>query len=163
MLDASGAENAIMTSIAEPLGISTMEAAWALLQVAHDRIATSIRLMTVERGHNPRDFALVAYGGAGPLHTCAVLRELEISKALIPPWPGITSAFGCITADIRHDFAQSINARLDELDVSSFYAGLEQYVVEGRELIEREGVDVASVEVTYQADMAYEEIGRAHV
>ena len=160
VFEKGGAETAIRETIAEPLGLSTMEAAWAILQVAHDRIAASLRLMTVERGHDPRDFALVAYGGAGPLHACAVLRELEISKALIPPWPGITSALGCITAEIRHDFARSLNVRLDELDAARFYSDLERQVVEGRELIEREGVNVASVDVAYQADMAYE--GQVH-
>ena len=67
---------------------------------------------------------------------------------------------GCITADIRHDFTRSLNARLDEVDVAGFYSDLERQVVEGRELIEREGVDVASVDIAYQADMAYE--GQVH-
>lgn len=158
--DKTGAERAIEKRIANPLGIAMVEAAWAILQVANDRIAAAIRLLTVERGHDPRDFALVAYGGAGPLHACAVVRELEVSKALIPVWPGITSALGCLTADVRHDFSQSLNARLDDVDSDQIYDLLEKHSERGRRLIDEEAVDVSAVDVIYQADMSYE--GQVH-
>jgi N-methylhydantoinase A len=158
--DKAKAEEVIGRVIAKPLGLSTTDAAWAILQVTNHRIAASIRMLTVERGYDPRDFTLVAYGGAGPLHACAVLHELEIGRVLIPPWPGITSALGCITADVRHDFLKTLNERLDKLAIADVFDIYEKHVEEGKALIAREGIHVESLQVLYQADMAYD--GQIH-
>ncbi len=165
--DRAGAEAAIEAKIGSPLGMTVTEAAWTMLQVANNKIAGSIRGKTVERGHDPRDFALVAYGGAGPLHADALRRELELLKAIIPPLPGIASALGCIVADARHDFVQTLNRRLDELDVEDIYRVFGEHEVEGREMLAREGLGddgngsgASRVEVRYQADMVYD--GQVH-
>lgn len=165
--DRAGAEAAIEAKIGSPLGMTVTEAAWTMLQVANNKIAGSIRGKTVERGHDPRDFALVAYGGAGPLHADALRRELELLKAIIPPLPGIASALGCIVADARHDFVQTVNRRLDELDVEDIYRVFGEHEVEGREMLAREGLGddgngsgASRVEVRYQADMVYD--GQVH-
>jgi N-methylhydantoinase A len=158
--DRAAAERAMTDTIAGPLGLSLIEAAWAVLQVANHKIAGSIRSLTVERGLDPRDFSLVAYGGGGPLHAGAVLRELEIARALIPPWPGATSAVGCVTADVRHDFVRTINQSLDELDMDTLYGILDQHVREGENLIRKERIDVQSVEAHFYADMSYQ--GQIH-
>lgn len=153
-------EQAILEHIGQPLGLDAVEAAWAILQVANNKIAASIRTLTVEQGYDPRDFALIAYGGGGPLHACALLRELEIVRAVIPPWPGLTSALGCVTANVQHDFVQNANRRLDELDPVAFYRMLQQYVERGRKLIESERIQVLRIEPRFFADMAYD--GQIH-
>ncbi len=88
------------------------------------------------------------------------MRELEIARALVPPWPGITSALGCVTADVRHDFLQTLNQRLDALHPDDIAAVFERHVTRGRELIAREGIHVERIDVRYQADMAYD--GQIH-
>ncbi len=165
--DRAGAEAAIEAKIGSPLGMTVTEAAWTMLQVANNKIATSIRGKTVGRGHDPRDFALVAYGGAGPLHADALRKELELLKAIIPPLPGMASALGCILADARHDFVQTLNRRLDELDVDDIHRVFGEHEAEGREMLAREGLGddekgrgASRVEVRYQADMVYD--GQVH-
>ena len=80
-------------------------------------MAGAIRLVSLQRGHDPRDFVLFAFGGAGPLHAVALARELAIPKVLVPARPGITSALGCLVADVRHDFVRTINQELLRMDV----------------------------------------------
>ncbi len=154
------AAQAIVEHVGQPLGLGAVEAAWGILQVANNKIAASIRTLTVEQGYDPRDFALIAYGGGGPLHACALLRELEIVRAVIPPWPGLTSALGCVTANVQHDFVQNANRRLEELDPVAFYRMLQEYVEQGRRLIESERIQVLRVEPRFFADMAYD--GQIH-
>lgn len=165
--DVRGAEVAIQEKIGSPLGLTVHEAAWIMLQVTNNKVAGSIRARTVERGHDPRDFALVAYGGAGPLHADALRKELELSKAIIPPLPGIASALGCILADVRHDFIQTLDRRLDELDVMDMYEVVAGHEEEGRKMLEREVLEgdsenatILNVEVRCQADMVYD--GQVH-
>jgi N-methylhydantoinase A len=153
--DRARAEKAITDTVAEPLGLSLIEAAWAIVQVANHKIASSIRSLTIERGLDPRDFTLVAYGGGGPLHACAIVRELEVAQALIPHWPGVTSAVGCVTADVRHDFIKTINQSLDTLDIDELYRVFDQHVTEGENLIKLERIAVQSIEAHFYADMSY--------
>ncbi|MDP6349174.1 MAG: hydantoinase/oxoprolinase family protein [Chloroflexota bacterium] len=158
--DRRAAEAAIAERIGQPLGMDVTAAAWTMLQVANSKIAGSIRGRTVERGHDPRDFALVAYGGAGPLHADALVRELELSRAIVPPLPGITSALGCIAADARHDFVQTLNDKLEDLDLKAVYRVFSDHETEGRAMLKREGIDLAGIEVHYEADMVYD--GQVH-
>ena len=158
--DKEHAERVIGEVIAGPLGLSVVDAAWAILQIANQRITSSIRLLTVERGYDPRDFALVVFGGAGPLHACSILNELQTAKAVIPVWPGVTSALGCIIADVRHDFTQMINKRLDDLTTSDIYDPLEQYAARGKRIIERAEILLEHVDVLHQADISYD--GQIH-
>ena len=87
-------------------------AAAAIVRVANDRMAGAIRMVCLARGHDPRDFALFAFGGAGPLHAVALARELGIPKVLVPARPGLTNALGCVVADLRHDFVATVNQPL---------------------------------------------------
>jgi len=87
---------------------SSYSAAAAVLAVTTNQLANAIRLVSVEKGHDPRDFALFAFGGAGPLHAVEIARELGIPTVLVPRFPGITSGLGCVLADVRHDFVQSV-------------------------------------------------------
>ena len=159
-LDRDAAAQVIASAIGRPLGLGTEAAAWAILQVTNHTIAAGIRGLTVEQGLDPRDFALVAFGGAGPLHAAALLRELELNRVLVPPWPGITSALGCLTADVRHDFSRSLNQRLDALSLERIYAILGEHAAEGARLIAASGAAMEGVETRSWADMAYD--GQIH-
>jgi N-methylhydantoinase A len=159
-LNELASEKAIDEQIGRPLGLTATAAAWAIVQVANHKIASSIRLLTVEQGRDPRDFTLMAYGGAGPLHAGALIKELEISRAIVPLWPGITSALGCLMADVRHDFVTSINQILERLDPSRLYDTFQDHYRKGVDLIHQEGITVEKIEAYLTADMAYE--GQIH-
>jgi N-methylhydantoinase A len=124
-------------------------------------MAGAIRLVSLQRGHDPRDFVLFAFGGAGPLHAVALARELAIPKVLVPARPGLTSALGCLVADVRHDFVRTINQDVLRLDVDGARAVLAAQVEEGRRLLAGEGVDLDRVTVQHSADMQY--VGQTHV
>jgi N-methylhydantoinase A len=159
-LEVRYAEQAIDARLGRPLGLSTLEAAQAIVAVANAKMAGSIRMISVERGHDPRDFVLVAFGGAGPLHASALLRELGLSRVLIPYYPGLTSALGCIMADARHDFLQTINRRVADLEMADLHRVFERHLNEGQTLLQEEGIATERVVALFQADMAYD--GQIH-
>jgi N-methylhydantoinase A len=147
--------------IGKPLGLDATAAAAAILAVANASMAEAIRFVSVEKGFDPRDFALFAFGGAGPLHASVLARELGAPKILVPMFPGITSALGCVLADVRHDFGVTVTRPLREV-VGAWADGiLADQVRAGRELIEREAVDVVGVDVLHEADLQYQ--GQTHV
>jgi len=111
-----------------PLGLTAEEAAAAVIKVANARMAGAIRMVSLSLGHDPRDFALFAFGGAGPLHATALARELAIPKVLVPARPGITNALGCAVADLRHDFVNSLLKPLDEVDIDELHAVFERQI-----------------------------------
>ena len=113
------------------------------------------------RGHDPRDFALFAFGGAGPLHAVALARELGIPKVLIPPRPGLTNALGCVVADLRHDFVATVNQPLPALAEGRIRAVLEAQIAAGRERIAREQVAVEDIVAVHRADMQFQ--GQSHI
>ena len=109
-LDAALAEKAVRDTVAEPFGMELHAAAEAIIDVANANMANAVRLLSIARGYDPRDFALVAFGGAGALHGAAVAKELSIPVVIVPPNPGVTSAMGCLLVDIQHDFSDSFMA-----------------------------------------------------
>ena len=106
-LDPAAARQAVETHIAGPLGIDVIAAAAGILRVAHANIVRGIRVVSVERGHDPRECTLVPFGGAGPMHGTPVARELQISRLIVPPAPGILCAIGQLLADLRHDLMET--------------------------------------------------------
>ena len=102
-LDRDAAERAVTNKVAAPLGYDTVRAADAIIQVANANMADAVRLISIRRGYDPRDFCLVAFGGAGSVHAAHLARELDIPAVVVPPYPGITSALGCLLLDVRHD------------------------------------------------------------
>ncbi|MEZ5847747.1 MAG: hydantoinase/oxoprolinase family protein [Geminicoccaceae bacterium] len=154
-------ERAIQERIGEPLGLDATEAAAAILRIANDRMAGAIRMVSLARGHDPRDYALFAFGGAGPLHACALARELGIPRVLVPLRPGITNAIGCIVADIRHDHVRTVNKPLAELAGADIASGLDGLEALGRAAIARERVGISSVRVSFSLDMQFR--GQTHV
>jgi N-methylhydantoinase A len=147
--------------IGAPLGLDWEGAAAAILRIADDKMAGAVRMVSLSRGHDPRDFALFAFGGAGPLHAGAIARELGIPTLLIPARPGITNALGCAVADLRHDFVNTINQPLSQVDMARVHDTLAAQIAEGRARLERDGAGTGAVRVIHTADMQF--IGQSHL
>ncbi len=164
-LDGRAGNDAVATALREqigvPLGLDAVEAAAAVLAVAGNQLASAIRLVSIEKGNDPRDFALFAFGGAGPLHAVALARELGIPKVLVPRFPGITSALGCVLADLRHDYVETVWRPLGEVDAAAAEAILAEQADRGRAAIAEEGVATAAIDVLHEADLLYR--GQSHV
>ncbi len=158
-LDAVGA--AIRAQIGDPLGLDTTGAAAAILAVTTNQLANAIRLVSVEKGHDPRDFALFAFGGAGPLHAVEIARELGIPTVLVPRFPGITSGLGCVLADVRHDFVQSIGQRLADVVAGELDARFAEQAEAGRRLLDSDGVPIVEIVTRHEADLQFR--GQSHV
>ncbi|MCB9944322.1 MAG: hydantoinase/oxoprolinase family protein [Geminicoccaceae bacterium] len=154
-------ERAIEEKIGHPLGLDARSAAAAILRIANDRMAGAIRMVSLARGHDPRDYALFAFGGAGPLHASAIARELGIPRVLIPVRPGITNAIGCVVADIRHDLTLTINRTLDNVGDGEIANILDDLESRGRIALGREHVAIDSVQVNFSLDMQFR--GQTHV
>lgn len=153
-LDRARAE-ATISKVGGPLGLDVTEAARAVVEVANANLADAIRLALIQRGHDPRDFALVAFGGAGPLHGAALARELSIPTVLVPPNPGITSALGCLLVDIRHDFSEMHLVPAEETepsDIEDRFAALERGA---RERLRVEGIAEDDMRLLRTVDIRY--------
>lgn len=147
--------------IGAPLGVDAMAAAEAVIQIANAKMAGAIRMVSLSLGADPRDFALFAFGGAGPLHAAALARELGVPRVLIPARPGITNALGCAVADLRHDYVQTLNQALDDLDMTALHAAFAEQVAAGNAALARENVTVRKVQTAYSVDMQF--LGQSHV
>jgi N-methylhydantoinase A len=143
------------------LGLDPAQTAAAIVRVANDKMAGAIRLVSLERGYDPRDFVLFAFGGAGPLHATALARELAIPKVLVPARPGITSALGCLVADVRHDYVKTVNQDVLRMDLAEAWQVLARQVDEGLRTLGEEGADTEAVSVRHEADVQY--VGQSHV
>jgi N-methylhydantoinase A len=154
-VDLNAVRNAFDTYIAKPLAIDAYQAAAAVLRVVNDSMAAAIRLVSLQRGLDPREFALFAFGGAGPLHGVALARELGIPKVIIPYVPGITCAMGCIVADVRHDFVRAIVKPAKDLQEKDLRAVLMEQRTAGEDRLNKEQVPVDRIEVVHEADMQY--------
>ncbi len=156
-----GLRAAIEAAVGTPLGLDATAAAAAIVRVANDKMAGAVRMVSLARGHDPRDFALFAFGGAGPLHAVALARELGIPTVLIPARPGLTNALGCVVADLRHDFVATVNQPLEALDEARIGAVFHAQIVAGRERIAREQVAVERIVSVHRADMQFQ--GQSHI
>ncbi len=152
---------AILDKVGKRLGLDGEAAAAAILRIANDRMAGAIRLVSLSRGHDPRDFALFAFGGAGPLHATALARELSIPTVLVPARPGITNALGCVVADVRHDYVRTVNKPLSALQDKAIAGIFAEQAAEGRRTIESEGVPITELRYVYSADMQF--AGQSHI
>ncbi|MDA8058435.1 MAG: hydantoinase/oxoprolinase family protein [Actinomycetota bacterium] len=158
-LDVDGARRSLGALGAE-LGLGVEEAAEAVLAVVNTHMAGRMRLITVDQGYDPRDFALVAFGGAGPLHAAALLRDVGVRTLLVPPRSGVLCAEGCLVADLRYEYSQTVERiveRLDDRDLEAVFAeqrrqGLAELAADGEELVR--------TDVLHFADMAY--LGQVH-
>lgn len=160
MLNKELAEEIIMKKIAGPLGISLYEAAEAILKVVNNTMSGRMRLLTIERGHDPRDFVFVGFGGAGPLHTASLIKEVGMKKALIPAYPGVICALGCVIADVKHDYTQTINLSQTDWDIEMLNSFVEEKRRDGQKRLEIEEIPFKEIAIEVFADMSYE--GQIH-
>jgi N-methylhydantoinase A len=150
-LDAAGALAGIERVIAKPLGMDVMAAAKAIIDIAVSKMSLAVREVSVEKGYDPRDFALFASGGAGPLHVLAIARELYIPKVIVPLFPSHFSALGMLLADERHDYVRTFYADLKGLDFSRLRAVQKEMAAEALESLRFKD----NPEVQTQLDIRY--------
>jgi N-methylhydantoinase A len=158
-LDAAAAERAV-AAIGRRLGVDTVTAAAGIHRVVNARMADQIRLVTIKRGYDPRQFALVVLGGAGPVHGAALAAEMGMAEVLVPEAPGVLAAFGLLAAVIEHHHARTLQARTDAADLGAVNRCLAELDAAGRGRMREEGVPAADVRVAYAADMRY--VGQAY-
>lgn len=159
-LDVEAASRAIEAHVGRRLGLDARAAAEAIVRVANARMAGAIRLLSIERGHDPARFALMPFGGGGALHAGALIKDLGLAAALVPRFPGVTSALGCVIADIRHDQVQTVNLLLDGIDATTLGQRLSRMATEARAVVEGAGLALSGVSVRFEADMHY--VGQTH-
>ncbi len=153
-LDIAGARAAI-ARLGEQIGLGVEATAEAILTIVNQRMAGRTRLLSVEQGHDPRDFVLVAFGGAGPLHGAAIMREVGVRTMLIPPHPGVLCALGCAIADIRFDLSQTLEARVAALDAGRVADILHGQARDARDALLAGETPVQQIIVSHVAEMSY--------
>ena len=159
-LDVEAAAEAIRRHVGAPLGLDAQAAAEAIIRVADARMAGAIRLVSIERGHDPAKFALVPFGGGGALHAGALIADIGLKAALVPRFPGVTSAMGCVIADIRHDQVQTLNLMLDGLDAETLDRRMAAEGAAAHAVVAGAGLAVERIDVGFELDMHY--LGQTH-
>jgi N-methylhydantoinase A len=152
---------AFAREIADPLGMSVEQAAEAAIRLANVHMTGAIRMVSLSRGHDPRDFVLFAFGGAGPLHAVALAREIGIPEVLIPARPGLTNALGCLVADLRHDVVNTLNRPLDDIAAEEIAATLAAQRDRALAVVLAERGEVEETVVLHSADMQFR--GQTHL
>jgi N-methylhydantoinase A len=143
-------------ALGDRLGTTAEGAAEAALRVIDLNMAGAIRKISLEKGMDTRAFCLLPFGGAGPLHACSIAEHLFIPKVLVPPWPGVTSALGCVLADVRHDATATVHRRIDQVrasDILSLFARLRGQVLE---VLAADGITADEVVLHHEAALLYE-------
>ena len=159
-LDEAAARRAIAAHIAGPLGLDPVAAAAGIVRVANANMVRGIRVVSVERGHDPRGLVLVPFGGAGPMHGSAVARELAIPRLLVPPTPGILCALGMLVADLRHDLVQTRLAAYRDLSREAAEAAFAPLLAEARRLLAADRIAPERQRIERRVDMRY--IGQSY-
>jgi N-methylhydantoinase A len=159
-LDIEAARSAIEAHIARPLGLGIEAAADAILKVANAKMAGAIRLVSIEKGHDPAKFAAMPFGGGGALHAGALIKEVGLGAALVPRFPGVTSALGCVVADMRHDRVQTVNRLLNQVDTRALGQEMHRVADETEVLLSHAGVAFERIERIFELDMLY--VGQTH-
>lgn len=154
-LDAARARRAIQEKCADQLGIDVVTAANGIIEIANAAMVNALRLVSVQRGYDPREFTLIAFGGAGPLHANRIAAEMQVPTTLIPMSPGIFSALGLLVTDLKHDYATTMIRRVDALDPREIQDAFEKMSREGHAMLTREGVAENDVQFSRQVEMRY--------
>ena len=149
------AAHEVISDLAEQRGSSAEEAAQAVLDIVNENIYGALRVVSVERGYDPRDFGLVAFGGAGPMHANALVDVMDAYPLVVPPGPGVMSAFGFLTSDIQNEFSETYLETDLDVDGDDVYGELTNLRDEATEWLESEGVDEADHTFEYYADCRY--------
>ena len=155
-LDKELAVDSVSRNVASPLGISDIEAAHGIHLLVNSNMARALRAVSSERGRDPRRFVLFSFGGGGPVHAAGLAEMLDITRIVVPPFPGVFSSFGLLVADVEHHFVQTYFKTFDELIVPDLADLLEGLWEQGRKQLSLEGFDDSNQEVVTQVDMKYE-------
>jgi N-methylhydantoinase A len=154
-IDAAAAERAIAAAVGDRLGLSAAEAAARIVEVVDSNMAQALRIVSVERGHDPQEFSLIAFGGAGPVHAVALAAELQIPEVIIPPAPGAFSALGLVASDLKRDFSRTLYADLGSVDpgrIAEVLTGMEE---EGTRFLDTAKVPPERRALLRMADVRY--------
>ena len=155
-IDAELARQAVADHVARPLGLSEVAAAHGIHTLVNSNMGRALRAVSSERGRDPRRFDLVCFGGGGPVHAAGLAEMLDISRVVVPPFPGVFSSFGLLVADVENHFVQTYFKTFDEIDVEALSELLEGLWQEGRRQLRLEGFDDQHHELITQVDMKYE-------
>jgi len=159
-LDAAAAERALREHVAGPLGIDAVRAADGILRIAATAMSYAVKAVSTERGLDAAAFALIAYGGAGPLHASAIAREIGMRRVIVPRAPGHFCAFGMLFADLRYDRVRTWFARLSDISFDAIERIYDELIDDGRKALASSGIEPARIVVTRAADMRY--VGQEH-
>jgi N-methylhydantoinase A len=154
-LDRAAAEHAIRTEVADRLGLSVIDAAWGIYRVANSIMSAAVSVVTIQRGHDPRDFAMVVAGGAGPIHAIPIARDLGIGTLLVPRESSVFCAAGMLLSDLKHSHVRTYAAEGGELDLARVARQLEEMTATARATLTDEGVARAAMRFAYSADLRY--------
>ncbi|MCS7464230.1 hydantoinase/oxoprolinase family protein [Paenibacillus doosanensis] len=149
------ARQVMKEKIADPLGITIEEAAEGILKVVNANMIRGIRVISIEKGHDPRNFSLVAFGGAGPVHAVEIGKELGCQEIIIPPNPGITCAMGMLMADVRHDFVQTVLSGVAQLKLDDANDVIARLAEEARGQLHKEGFADGEIHLQVALDLRY--------
>ena len=155
MLDAALAAQSV-DEVARSFGMTREAAADAIIRVANANMSDAVRLISISRGYDPRDFALVAFGGAGALHGATIAQDLAIPTVIVPPNPGVTSALGCLLVDMQHDFSESYLISASEADPAALEAEFAKLEQQALERLAHEGVAIVDIVLQRSVDMMYQ-------
>jgi N-methylhydantoinase A len=154
-IDLAAAQAAIRERVADPLGLGVTEAAAAIVEIVNSNMAEALRIVSVERGHDPREFALIAFGGAGPVHAAALAAELQIPEVIVPPAAGAFSALGLVASDIKRDYSRTLYADLPALDPAVAAAALAEMEATASERLAAAAIPPARRALLRAADLRY--------
>jgi N-methylhydantoinase A len=154
-LDVDAAREAVRRAVAEPLGLSVEAGAAAILRIANANMGDALRVVSVARGHDPRSFALVALGGAGPMHACAIADDLQIPRVVVPRYPGVTAALGLLLSDVRHDLRQSWIRPTADIAPEDLDAAVERLEADALARLAEAGHANGTTDVGFELDMRY--------
>lgn len=154
-LDIEAAKQAIKESCATPLRMDIVEAAHGIVEIANAAMVNALRLVSVQRGYDPREFVLMAFGGAGPLHANRLAEEIESRATVIPMSPGTSSAMGLLVTDLKHDYSTTLIQRVDQLNLGEVEKTYQVLTEQGRKSLEREGMSPEDITFVRQVDMRY--------
>lgn len=154
-LDRDAAVEAIRAHVADPLGLDVTTAAMAIIRFANEKMANAIRTVSVDKGHDPRSFALVGFGGAGPMHVAELAAAVGATTVLVPPHPGALSAYGCLIADVKYDYVTAVGSDVDAGTACGVERILADQAARGRTTLRADGFGDEAVSVEHIAEMSF--------
>jgi N-methylhydantoinase A len=154
-LEVETARRAIQEKCADPLSLDLVEAAHGIVEIANAAMVNALRLVSVQRGYDPRDFVLTAFGGAGPVHANRLAAEIDVPTTIIPMSPGTTSAMGLLVTDLKHDYSTTLIQHVDQLDTAAVEETYQELEAQGGTSLEREEVRPEDISFLRQVDMRY--------